>query len=124
MLKVIVQTIVSETMNAAAAANPGRQRAASHSRIGNSRATGTIVCHGFGRPRECDRLRLRARTVRDRSPASAPGAINGGMALLSNHIVKSHVSDSMPVSGADQQVRPYFALLFDADAAVSPLNEL
>jgi len=30
----------------------------------------------------------------------------------------------MPVSGADQQVRPYFALLFDADAAVSPLNEL
>ena len=27
---------------------------------------------------------------------------NGGMALLSNHIVKSHVSDSMPVSGADE----------------------
>src|SRR6266481_8005577 len=48
MSKVIVQTIVSETMNAAAATNPGRQRAASHSRIGNSRATGTIVCHGFG----------------------------------------------------------------------------
>src|SRR6267143_3889525 len=48
MPKVIVQTIGSETMNAAAAANTGRQRAASHSRIGNSRATGTIVCHGFG----------------------------------------------------------------------------
>src|SRR5216684_1316553 len=48
MLKVIVQTIASETMNAPAAANTGRQRAASHSRIGNSRVTGTIVCHGFG----------------------------------------------------------------------------
>src|SRR6266853_4751528 len=48
MPKVIVQTIVSETMNAPAAASTGRQRAASHSRIGNSRATGTIVCHGFG----------------------------------------------------------------------------
>src|SRR5262249_39932517 len=35
-------------MNAAAAANPGRQRAATHSRIGNSKATGIIVCHGFG----------------------------------------------------------------------------
>src|SRR6266436_2083455 len=48
MLKVIVQTIVSETMNAAAAANTGRQRAAIHSRIGNSRATGSIVTHGSG----------------------------------------------------------------------------
>src|SRR5215471_10163736 len=48
MPKVIVQTIVSETMNAAAAANTGRQRAASHSRIGNSRATGTTVSHGSG----------------------------------------------------------------------------
>src|SRR5258706_563158 len=48
MPKVVVQTIVTETMNAAAAANTGRQRAASHSKIGNSRATGTMVCHGSG----------------------------------------------------------------------------
>src|SRR6266478_165168 len=48
MPKVIVQTIVSETTNAAAAANTGRQRAAIHSRIGNSRAPGRIVCHGSG----------------------------------------------------------------------------
>src|SRR6266852_7839359 len=48
MPKVIVQTIVSETMNAAAAANTGWQRAVIHSRIGNSRATGSIVSHGSG----------------------------------------------------------------------------
>src|SRR5215471_20013068 len=48
MPKVIVQTIVSETMNAPAAAHAVAQRAAIHSMIGNSRATGTIVSHGSG----------------------------------------------------------------------------
>src|SRR5262249_23239214 len=48
MPKVIVQTVVSERMNAAAAANTGRQRAVSHSRIGSSRAAGRTVCHGSG----------------------------------------------------------------------------
>src|SRR5713226_7438882 len=48
MPKVIVQTVVSETMNAAAAANTGWQRAVSHSRIGSSRAAGRTVCHGSG----------------------------------------------------------------------------
>src|SRR5262245_38378723 len=48
MPKVIVQTIVSETTNAAAAAKTGRQRAASHSSNGNSMATGTIVFQGSG----------------------------------------------------------------------------
>src|SRR4030081_496167 len=45
MPKVVVHTIVSATMNAAAAANTGRQRAASHSNSGNSRAIGTKVAH-------------------------------------------------------------------------------
>src|SRR5260370_878643 len=35
-------------MNTAAAAKPGRQRTASHSRIGNSKAIGRTVCHGSG----------------------------------------------------------------------------
>src|SRR5258708_4733323 len=48
MPKVIVQIIVSETMNTAAAANPGRQRAASHTRLGNSKAIGRAVFHGSG----------------------------------------------------------------------------
>src|SRR5215468_4235503 len=48
MSNVIVQIIVSETMSTAAAANPGRQRTASHSRIGNSKAIGRIVFHGSG----------------------------------------------------------------------------
>src|SRR5215468_241870 len=48
MPNVVVQTIASETINAAAAANTGRQRAASHSRIGNSRTTGTTGSHGSG----------------------------------------------------------------------------
>src|SRR6267378_4344966 len=48
MPKVIVQMIESETMNTAAAANPGRQRAAIHTRIGNSKAIGRTVFHGSG----------------------------------------------------------------------------
>src|SRR5260370_978505 len=44
----MAQTIVSDTLNAAAAANTGRQRAASQSRIGNSKAIGTTVSHGSG----------------------------------------------------------------------------
>src|SRR6267154_5086319 len=48
MPKVIVQTVVSETMNAAAAVNTAWQRAVSHSRIGSSRAAGRTVCHASG----------------------------------------------------------------------------
>src|SRR5712691_10365444 len=48
MPKVIVQTIVSETMNTAAAANTGWQRAAIHSRNGNSRAGGSAGSHDSG----------------------------------------------------------------------------
>src|SRR5258708_4601333 len=46
MPKVVAQTIVSETMNTAAAANTGWQRAASQ-RIGNSRDTGATISQGF-----------------------------------------------------------------------------
>src|SRR5712692_4046215 len=46
--KVIAQIIASETMSTAAAANPGRQRTASHTRIGNSKAIGRTVFHGSG----------------------------------------------------------------------------
>lgn len=43
---VVVQTIASVTMNAAAAANTGRQRDEIHSRIGNSSAIGRTVVQG------------------------------------------------------------------------------
>src|SRR5262249_51885699 len=49
MPKVVVQTIVRATMKAAAAANNGRHRAASHNSKGKSAATGTTVtqdCRG------------------------------------------------------------------------------
>src|SRR6266446_9767843 len=46
--KVIAQIIASEAMNTAAVANPGLQRTASHSRIGNSKAIGRTVFHGSG----------------------------------------------------------------------------
>src|SRR5499425_989242 len=49
MLKTVVQTIVTDTMNAPAAANTGRQRAASHNNIGDSQAIGTTVSQ-----RSCD----------------------------------------------------------------------
>src|SRR4051812_37545173 len=45
MPNVVVHTIVTAMMNAAAAANIGWQRAASHSNSGNSRAIGTAVVH-------------------------------------------------------------------------------
>src|SRR6266852_8784438 len=45
MPRVVVHTIVSATTNAAAAANTGRQRAASQSNRGNSRAIGTTVAN-------------------------------------------------------------------------------
>src|SRR5262249_54841696 len=43
MPKVVVQTMMRLTMNAAAEANTGRQRAASHSIGGNNKAIGTTV---------------------------------------------------------------------------------
>src|SRR3984957_14296547 len=46
MPKIAAQTIVSDAMNAPAAAKTGWQRAASHSSTGNSSAPGTTVCHG------------------------------------------------------------------------------
>src|SRR3974377_1440095 len=49
MPKIVVQTIAKETINTAAAANTGRQRAVSHNNIGNSQATGTTVSQ-----RSCD----------------------------------------------------------------------
>src|SRR4051812_34621806 len=45
MPKVVVHTIVKATTNAAAAANAGRQRAASHSSRGNTKARGTTVAN-------------------------------------------------------------------------------
>ena len=49
MPKIVVQTIVTETMNTPAAVKTGRLLAASHSNIGNSSAPGTTVCQGsFG----------------------------------------------------------------------------
>src|SRR5260221_8970425 len=48
MSNVVVQTIVSETVNAAAAAKTGWHRAAIHSRIGNSTAIGSTISHGGG----------------------------------------------------------------------------
>src|SRR5262249_15466055 len=48
MPKVIAQTIVRETMNAATEAKTGWQRAASHSSNGNSMAMGTTVFQGAG----------------------------------------------------------------------------
>src|SRR4029079_9087128 len=45
MPKVVVHTTVKATTNAAAAANAGRQRAASHSSRGNTNASGTIVAN-------------------------------------------------------------------------------
>src|SRR5262245_39938196 len=48
MPKVIAQTIVKETMNVAAEAKTGWQRAASHSSNGNSMAMGATVFQGAG----------------------------------------------------------------------------
>src|SRR6267154_5439601 len=101
MSKVIVQTIVSETMNAAAAANPGRQRAASHSRIGNSSATGIIVCHGFGGSETMI-------TVSATNPASAatPSMISlrgGGSRTASARPITSGATVMMPTTSDANQ---------------------
>src|SRR5947209_17531765 len=49
MPKVVVQTIETLTMNAAAAAKTGRQRAASHSSGANNTATGPTVAKSSDR---------------------------------------------------------------------------
>src|ERR1700758_2173654 len=46
MLNVVVKTFVRETMNAAAAAKTGLQRAASHSSNGNSSVTSATIAQG------------------------------------------------------------------------------
>src|SRR5262249_15610430 len=64
MPKIVVHTIALDAMNAAAPANTGRERAASHNKIGSSQAMGSMVSQV-----SCPRERMAA--VMTASAASA-----------------------------------------------------
>src|SRR5258706_14701139 len=75
MPKVVVHMIVSETMNAATAANTGWQRDVVQSRIGNSRGTGATGSHGSG-GRETMMAGITANTTSATTPSR--GSLRGG----------------------------------------------
>src|SRR5438309_7488366 len=74
MPKVVVQTIEGLTMKAAAAAKPGRQRAASHSSGANNTATGPTVAKRSDRRKMASPLtRASAATATAPSTSSLSG---------------------------------------------------
>src|SRR5215470_4142915 len=75
MPKVVVQTIERLTMNAAAAAKTGRQRAASHSSGANNNATGPMVAKGSQRRKMANPL-TRARAATANAPSTS--SLNDG----------------------------------------------
>src|SRR6476661_834273 len=70
MPKVVVQTIERLTMNAAAAAKTGRQRAASHSSGANNTATGPMVSKSSDRRKIASPL-TRANAATTKAPSTS-----------------------------------------------------
>src|SRR5215475_1637783 len=102
MPKVIVQTIVSEAMNAAAAANTGWQRAVSHSRIGSSRAAERTVCHGSGG----SKTMMTIITTANAASATRPSTISlrgGGLRRASARPITSGATVMMPTASDANQ---------------------
>src|SRR5262245_34951697 len=102
MPKVIVQTIISETMNAAAAANTGWQRAVSHSRIGSSRAAGRTVCQGSGG----SKTTMTAITAANATSATTPSKISlagGGLRRALARPITSGATMMMPMASDANQ---------------------
>src|SRR6266481_991401 len=75
MTKVVVQTIERLTMNAAAAAKTGRQRAASHKSGANNTATGPTFAKSSDRRKMASPL-TRASTATVNAPSTS--SLNGG----------------------------------------------
>src|SRR5215467_12921769 len=96
MPNVTVQTIASEAMNAAAAANTGWQRAASH-RIGNNRATGATISHGF-----CgSETMMKVITAANATSAALPSMISsrrGGMRSAAARPITSGATVMVPMA--------------------------
>src|ERR1700722_19547679 len=94
MPNVVVQTIVSATIKAAAAANTGLQRAASHSNSGNSAAMGTTVAQG-SRGRKM-MTPLNKASVASAAPPSMTSRRGGG----------SRADESSPISNGATVMMP------------------
>src|SRR5260370_26325504 len=101
MPKVIVQIIASETMNTAAAANPGRQRAASHARIGNSKAIGRTVFHGSGGNKTM--MTVIAANTRSATTPSMISLRGGGSRTASARPITSGATGMMPTTSDANQ---------------------
>src|SRR5258706_13459704 len=101
MPKVIVQTIVSETMNTAAAANTGWQRAAIHNRNGNNRAGGSAGSHDSG-----GRKTVMAFITANTTSATMPSMISLGGGGLRRALAKPIISGAtvmMPTASEANQ---------------------
>src|SRR5215471_4886722 len=96
MPNVVVQTIASEAMNAAVAANTGWQRAASH-RIGHSTATGATISQGF-----CGSERtMTVITAANAASATTPSMISlrrGGTRIASARPITSGAAVMIPTA--------------------------
>ena len=108
--------MASVTMNAAAAANSGRQRAAIHNRTGNSRAIGTTVVQGSHGTATATTLRMMsaASALRPSSVSLDPG---GSRAAEASPITRGAVVTMPSASDANQ-----FCQVSNAEV-VAPCNK-
>src|SRR6266403_6104063 len=110
---VVVQTIASVTMKAAAAANTGWQRAVIHSSSGNSNAIGTTVVHGPGGSQMTTTLMTtsQASATRPSNVSLRPG---GSRAAEASPMISGAIVTMPSASDANQ-----FCQVTRTDAAVS-----
>ena len=104
MPKVIAQTIVRDTMNAAAEAKTGRQRAASHSSSGKSSATGTTISHGSG-GREII-IPVVANTAASATPPSMSSLRGGGARMAEVRPITTGATVMMPSASDAEPMLP------------------
>src|SRR5580704_12875159 len=101
MPKIVVQTMVKATMNAAAEEKTGRQRAASHSNSGNNRATGTTVAQGSRGMKIT--MPLIAASTASATPPSLSSLLGGGSRAAEASPMSSGATATMPsMSDANQ----------------------
>src|SRR4051812_26913672 len=117
MPNVVVHTIVTAMMNAAAAANIGWQRAASHSNSGNSTAIGTTVAHD-SRGKNTPSALIAVITTSNEAPSTASFG-DGGLRVAAPIPISSGATVRMPSASDANQCSQVVKI-----GAVEPWNNL
>src|SRR5262245_42724359 len=104
----VEQTTIRATMNAAAAANAGRQRTAIHNTIGDTRATGTADAQGPG-GREMTNALITLRVTSAVAPSTC-SRLGGGRRMADASPIGSGPTVTMPSAADVNQPRQTFKM--------------